>query len=111
MNNATYVSETNPSHLDQVLDAAAPYWNYIVRLEIAGEPPWDHATTQSRIQQVQNALMAHCLSDRPMGVLLHPNSSHYNDVVDVTGLERQVEPAMLKKSAKSSDCQYESTLD
>jgi hypothetical protein len=87
MNNTTYMSETNPSHLDQVLNVAAPYWDHIVRVEIAGEPTWDQANTEARVLEVQNALIAHGLSYRPLGVMLYHNCSNFDAVANAAGLD------------------------
>jgi hypothetical protein len=84
MQNPNYM---NNSYLDEVFDVAAPYWDHIVRLELADEPDWNRATTESMIQDVQNALLEHDLSDRPMGVTINPNSNYYDDVVNATGLD------------------------
>ncbi len=72
LNNTTYTSE--PDHLSNVLDIAAPYWYKIARLEIAGEPTWDLATTNSKLTEVRDALSTKGLDSRPLGITYPANS-------------------------------------
>jgi hypothetical protein len=72
LNNTTYTSE--PNHLSNVLDTAAPYWYKIARIEIAGEPTWDLTTTNSKLTEVRNALSTKGLDSRPLGITYPANS-------------------------------------
>jgi hypothetical protein len=55
--------------LDSVLAVAAPHWDRVVRLELADEPAWDRATTETKIRTVTSKLAARGLGLRPMGVV------------------------------------------
>lgn len=83
--------KNNPALLDSILSLAAPYWSSIIRLEIADEPTWDTATTESTIVTVRDALTAHGLSSRPIGVVIgywdgYVNP-YYNGIVNSSGLD------------------------
>jgi hypothetical protein len=57
-----------PSTLDGVLDTAAPYWDHIVRVELADEPSWTRAEMESWINTVNSKLSARGLTPSPQGL-------------------------------------------
>ncbi len=80
----------NPALLDSILSLAAPYWSSIIRLEIADEPKWDTATTESTIVTVRAALEAHELPAPPNGigvVLGYKKNPYYTGIITADGMD------------------------
>jgi Bacterial Ig domain len=83
--------------VDRVLGIAAPYWNHIVRIELADEPNWDQAQTEAQVQAIRARLQAHALASRPMGIILDRPQSLASDAVfapnlDFVVIEAYVDP-------------------
>lgn len=82
--NSNYWTNT---YLDEILNVAAPYWDHIVSVEIAGEPDWNQTTMEQKILKVQMALVEHGLAYRPLGVMLYPGCDNFDLFANAAGLD------------------------
>ena len=54
----------------QVLDALAPYWNSVVRIELSDEPTWDSNKADAIARAVKQELDRRAMTRKPMGIVL-----------------------------------------
>jgi len=93
LNDSVYSAD--PNHLDNVLNIAAPHWNYITRVEVLHEPN-NWADIGPTITQIQQELVNRGLASRPMGIVVGPESTilDYLDYIpnlDWVGIEAYIE--------------------
>ena len=84
------LQETAPGRVtpvDAVLKLASPFWDRVVRVELADEPDWDREQTQAQVAAVQAKLQALGLDPRPMGVIYTRDQALTTDAIYAANLD------------------------
>lgn len=79
-------SNACPYSLDEILDAAQPYWPFVDRLLLADEPGWGRAQTEARIQDLETRLLARGLALPPVGIVFSRDEALTSDALQAQGL-------------------------
>jgi hypothetical protein len=73
--------------INRVLNLMTPYWNKVDVIELADEPNWTKAETESRIADLRSKIHALGLSDKPMGIVYTNNQLFNEDAIKAQGLD------------------------
>lgn len=82
-----FLSLGAPDDVGAILDIAAPHWSDVAYLELADEPPWTQAETESAVANVLAGLSSRGLAPRPIGAVYTQNQVLTGDAIFASGLD------------------------